>query len=102
MSTEPTDAAETGPVRRMPAEGRDRTSILTELEQLAAAEDAVWEDGQCSGTMYCGDHGHYEFMNQAFGLFAHVNALQRDMCPSMTKFEGEDRKSTRLNSSHRT
>ena len=22
-------------------------------------------------------------------MFAHVNALQRDMCPSQTKFEGE-------------
>ena len=41
------------------------------------------------GTMYCGDHEHYAFMNEAFGLFAHVNALQRDMCPSQTKFEGE-------------
>jgi glutamate/tyrosine decarboxylase-like PLP-dependent enzyme len=39
--------------------------------------------------MYCGDHSHYAFMNEAFGLFAHVNALQRDMCPSMTKFESE-------------
>jgi sphinganine-1-phosphate aldolase len=39
--------------------------------------------------MYCGDHEHYEFMTEAFGRFAHVNALQRDMCPSMTKFEGE-------------
>src|SRR4029077_8143304 len=39
--------------------------------------------------MYCGDHTHYEFMGRAFELFAHVNALQRDMCPSMTKFEGE-------------
>jgi glutamate/tyrosine decarboxylase-like PLP-dependent enzyme len=28
-------------------------------------------------------------MNEAFGRFAHVNALQRDMCPSQTKFEGE-------------
>jgi glutamate/tyrosine decarboxylase-like PLP-dependent enzyme len=28
-------------------------------------------------------------MNEAFGLFAHVNALQRDMCPSQTRFEGE-------------
>ena len=26
---------------------------------------------------------------KAFGDFAHVNALQRDMCPSQTKFEGE-------------
>ena len=39
--------------------------------------------------MYCGDHEHYEFMGRAFELFAHVNALQRDICPSMTKFEGE-------------
>ena len=29
------------------------------------------------------------FLNEAFGLFAHVNVLQRDMCPSATKFEGE-------------
>ena len=28
-------------------------------------------------------------MNEAFGLFAHVNVLQRDMCPSATRFEGE-------------
>ena len=49
----------------------------------------MWETGKCSGTMYCGDHAHYDFMGRAFELFAHVNALQRDMCPSMTKFEGE-------------
>jgi glutamate/tyrosine decarboxylase-like PLP-dependent enzyme len=28
-------------------------------------------------------------MNEAFGNFAHVNALQRDICPSQTRFEGE-------------
>jgi glutamate/tyrosine decarboxylase-like PLP-dependent enzyme len=39
--------------------------------------------------MYSGDHEHYRFLNEAFGLFAHVNVLQRDMCPSATKFEGE-------------
>ena len=39
--------------------------------------------------MYCGDHEHYEFLTEAFGLFAHQNALQRDMCPSATQFEGE-------------
>ena len=56
---------------------------------MATLEDATWESGKCSGTMYCGDHDHYDFMNQAFGLFAHVNVLQRDMCPSATKFEAE-------------
>src|SRR5258708_26143493 len=73
----------------MPSEGRSRDSIIAELEAFAHGEDATWETGKCSGTMYCGDHGHYDFMGRAFELFAHVNALQRDMCPSMTKFEGE-------------
>src|SRR5919201_4992761 len=76
-------------IRGMPSEGRSRPSILRELEDLAHTEDRMWETGKCSGTMYCGDHEHYAFMGRAFELFAHVNALQRDMCPSMTKFEGE-------------
>jgi glutamate/tyrosine decarboxylase-like PLP-dependent enzyme len=73
----------------LPERGRAREDLLAELEAMAKEEDAFWETGKCSGTMYCGDHEHYAFMNQAFGMFAHVNALQRDMCPSQTKFEGE-------------
>src|SRR6478672_13943174 len=76
-------------LRGLPSEGRARASILQELEDFAKSEDATWETGKCSGTMYCGDHEHYDFMGRAYELFAHVNALQRDMCPSMTKFEGE-------------
>ncbi len=75
--------------RRLPAEGRSRGEILSELHEIAKSEDAFWETGKCSGTMYCGDHEHYEYLTEAFGLFAHVNALQRDMCPSATKFEAE-------------
>ena len=75
--------------RTLPASGRPRAEVLAELQAMATEEDASWETGKGSGTMYCGDHEHYDFMNQAFGLFAHVNALQRDMCPSQTKFEGE-------------
>src|SRR5207344_1908840 len=75
--------------RALPQQGRSREDVLAELRAMAHEEDAFWETGKCSGTMYCGDHEHYAFMNQAFGLFAHVNALQRDMCPSQTKFEGE-------------
>ncbi len=75
--------------RRLPGQGRPRDEILAELAAIAAEEDAFWETGKCSGTMYCGDHGHYSFLTAAFGQFAHVNALQRDICPSMTKFEGE-------------
>src|SRR5947207_4212274 len=75
--------------RTLPEKGRPRGEILAELAAMAEEEDAFWETGKCSGTMYCGDHEHYDFMNEAFGRFAHVNALQRDMCPSQTKFEGE-------------
>jgi glutamate/tyrosine decarboxylase-like PLP-dependent enzyme len=75
--------------RRLPQQGRPRAEVLAELAAIAGEEDAFWETGKCSGTMYCGDHEHYQFMTEAFGRFAHVNALQRDMCPSMTKFEGE-------------
>ncbi|HYF72036.1 MAG TPA: pyridoxal-dependent decarboxylase, partial [Nocardioides sp.] len=75
--------------RALPERGRSREEILAELRTMAAEEDAFWETGKCSGTMYCGDHEHYRFLNESFGLFAHVNALQRDMCPSATKLEGE-------------
>ena len=75
--------------RRLPEHGRDPQEVLAELKAMAAEEDAVWETGRISGTMYCGDHDHYAFMNEAFGLFAHANILQRDLCPSATKMEAE-------------
>ncbi|MGZ4711166.1 MAG: pyridoxal phosphate-dependent decarboxylase family protein [Acidimicrobiales bacterium] len=75
--------------RRLPEHGRPREEVLAELRAMAAEENAFWETGKCSGTMYSGDHEHYQFLNEAFGLFAHVNVLQRDMCPSATKLEGE-------------
>ena len=75
--------------RAMPEEGTDRDEILAMMRDLSAREERVWEDGQCSGTMYCGDHDHYDFLNEAFAYFTYVNTLQRDMCPSATKFEAE-------------
>ncbi len=72
-----------------PENGKDPSAVLEILSEISAEEDAFWETGKCSGTMYCGDHEHYDFLNQAFGMFAHVNALQRDMCPGVTKFESE-------------
>ncbi|MHB8245890.1 MAG: pyridoxal phosphate-dependent decarboxylase family protein [Acidimicrobiales bacterium] len=75
--------------RGLPDTGRPREEILAELRAMAEGEDLSWESGKVSGTMYCGDHEHYAFMNEAFGLYAHVNALQRDICPSQTRFEGE-------------
>ncbi|MEZ5098072.1 MAG: aspartate aminotransferase family protein [Nocardioides sp.] len=82
--------ADRWPVNRaLPERGRPAPDVLAELSAMAAEEDAFWETGKVSGTMYCGDHEHYAFLTEAFGRFAHVNALQRDMCPSATRFEGE-------------
>ena len=69
--------------------GMDRELILSQMKEMSEEEDSGWEDGQCSGTMYSGDHEHYAFLNKVFANFSHVNALQRDMCPSQTRFESE-------------
>src|SRR5208337_4817257 len=71
----------------IPRKGRDRAAILRELRAIANQEDARWQTGKVSGTYYSGDMEHYAFLNKVFGLFSHVNLLQRDVCPSGTKFE---------------
>ncbi len=76
-------------VRGLPSEGRDHEAILHELREMASEEDGSWEPGKASGSFYCGDKEHYAFMAQAFGMYGHVNALQRDIAPSATRFEGE-------------
>jgi glutamate/tyrosine decarboxylase-like PLP-dependent enzyme len=75
--------------RTLPEEGTAKEVVLDELAAMSAAENPTWEGGQCSGTMYCGDHDHYDYLNEAFSHFSYVNSLQRDMCPSSTKFEAE-------------
>jgi glutamate/tyrosine decarboxylase-like PLP-dependent enzyme len=75
--------------RKLPDTGRPREEILAEVEAIAREENASWEGGRSSGTMYSGDHDHYDFLNRVCAQFSYFNALQRDMCPSMTRFEGE-------------
>ncbi len=82
-------ADEYGVIRSFPDEGLDDDTIVEQLRSIAHREDKTWESGKCSGTMYCGDHDHYALLNECFGYFSHVNALQRDMCPSMSRFESE-------------
>ena len=76
-------------LRGLPSEGRDHGAILAELTDMATKEDGSWEPGKASGSFYCGDKDHYAFMAKAFGMYGHVNALQRDIAPSATRFEGE-------------
>jgi sphinganine-1-phosphate aldolase len=73
----------------LPRKGRGAEEVLRELRAIAREEDSRWQTGQISGTYYHGGMEHYAFLNRAFSFFSHVNLLQRDVCPSGTKFEGE-------------
>ena len=75
--------------RQLPARGRARSEVLSELGEMAAEEDRIADAGRVSGSIYHGGHQHYAFLAEAFRLFAHANVLQRDMYPSATKLEGE-------------
>jgi len=82
--------AETFEVHRtFPEQGRPNDEVLAEIRHMADAERVHWNTGKASGTLYSGDEDHYEYMAEAFAMFGHMNALQRDLCPSVTKFEGE-------------
>jgi glutamate/tyrosine decarboxylase-like PLP-dependent enzyme len=78
-----------GVIRAFPEQGMDREAILAQLREMATQEDSKWEGGKVSGSIYHGEHEHYDFLNECFGYFNHTNALQRDMCPSMSRFESE-------------
>ncbi|MCU0669505.1 MAG: aminotransferase class V-fold PLP-dependent enzyme [Myxococcota bacterium] len=70
-------------------EGLGAEAVVRELDAIARSEDGVWADGRCSGTIYCGDRAIYDLIAKAYGHFSYVNVLQRDMCPSQTRFESE-------------
>ncbi|HOT43772.1 MAG TPA: pyridoxal-dependent decarboxylase [Spirochaetota bacterium] len=74
---------------RLPARGRDKDDILKELETMSEEENAKWKNGRVSGTYYHAGDDHREFQNRVFSLYSHVNVLQVDLCPSMSKFESE-------------
>jgi sphinganine-1-phosphate aldolase len=73
----------------IPELGRDQIAVYQELAEIAEEEDQAWESGLVSGTMYHGGKEHYDFLNRVFSLYSYVNLIQRDICPSGTKFESE-------------
>jgi sphinganine-1-phosphate aldolase len=77
------------PYSSIPEKGREPEEIYNKLHTIAEEEDKFWETGLISGTMYHGGKDHYAFLNRVFSLYSYVNLLQRDICPSGTKFESE-------------
>ncbi|OQY03420.1 MAG: hypothetical protein B6I22_11645 [Desulfobacteraceae bacterium 4572_123] len=73
----------------IPQKGRDKDEILRDLSFMAKEENAKWKDGKVSGTFYHAGEEHRAYLNKAFSLFSHVNTLQFDLCPSMSKMESD-------------
>ena len=74
---------------KLPETGLNEEEILKEIAYMSDEENKKWQGGQCSGTMYHGGMEHYAFLNEVFNKFSCVNIMQRDLCPSGTKFEAE-------------
>ncbi len=73
----------------IPAKGRAKEEIFNELATVAEEENARWKTGRISGTFYHAGDAHREFLNRVAALFTHVNTIQFDLCPSMSKMESE-------------
>ena len=74
---------------RLPEKGMDKEEILKEVGYMSEEENKKWQGGQCSGTMYHGGMEYYDFLNKVFNMYSYVSIMQRDLCPSGTKFEAE-------------
>ena len=74
---------------KMPEKSSSKEDVLAQIKQMHDIESAPWESGKISGSFYHGDQEHYDFLNEAFSYYSQVNSIQRDLCPSLTKFEGE-------------
>ena len=74
---------------KLPEKGLDEEEVLDEIAYMSEQENKKWQGGQCSGTMYHGGMEHYAFLNKVFSMFSYINIMQRDLCPSGTKFEAE-------------
>ena len=74
---------------KMPLKSMAKEDVMKQIKEMHALESAPWKNGKISGSFYQGDQDHYDFLNEAFSYYSQVNSIQRDVCPSLTKFEGE-------------
>ena len=73
----------------MPEKSTSREEVMKQIKEMHAIESSPWKSGKISGSFYHGDQDHYDFLNEAFSYYSQINSIQRDVCPSLTKFEGE-------------
>ena len=74
---------------KMPETSTSKQEVMKQIKEMHDVESAPWKSGKISGSFYHGDQDHYDFLNEAFSFYSQVNSIQRDVCPSLTKYEGE-------------
>ena len=74
---------------KMPEKSSPKGEIIKQIKEMHETESRQWHSGKISGSFYHGDQDHYDFLNEAFSYYSQVNTIQRDVCPSITKYEGE-------------
>lgn len=75
--------------RELPSKGLDKKDILELMSSTVRKEDTVWEKGHLSGSVYHGQRGHKEFLDECFAFYSLSNPLHPDIWPSVMKYEAE-------------
>ncbi len=73
----------------LPAKGRPKDEVLSEMRELAAVEERKWRDGYVSGAVYHGGAEHISFLNEVYAVSSQANPLHPDLWPSAIKYEAE-------------
>ncbi len=76
-------------MRRIPATGVERRTVIEHMTALAEAEESGWAGGHASGAVYHGDPAHIDFLNRVYALHSQANPLHADLWPSTSRFEAE-------------
>jgi glutamate/tyrosine decarboxylase-like PLP-dependent enzyme len=75
--------------RQLPATGRPRAEILTEMRELSTIEEPKWSEGFASGAVYHGGAEHISFLNEVYAINSQANPLHPELWPSAVKYEAE-------------
>jgi glutamate/tyrosine decarboxylase-like PLP-dependent enzyme len=73
----------------LPADGKPRADVLSEIRELERRETERWKDGYVSGAVYHGDPEHIAFLNEVYSITSQTNPLHSDLWPSIAKYEAE-------------
>lgn len=73
----------------LPKKGRPRQEVLQELQTASIKENAKWQQGKVSGTVYSKDSDHSDFLNQVYAAYSWSNPLHPGYWPKLNQCEAE-------------